>query len=187
MTADRAGPLAPGREPYRDVESLIRATHRELGRIAFGYLRNYADAEDAVQEACVKMMRCWPKVACLPSAARQRAYLIRTLINETLQICRQPYRRRELFTLEDIDPGWVPDFPGASAQPAKDELRRVWREISMMPGQRQEVVVLYAVGYEYSQVAEMLDIAPSTVGSHISLARKWLAQAADECREEGQA
>lgn len=187
MTADGAGPPVPERASYCDVESLIRATHSELGRIAFRCLRNHADAEDAVQEACVKIMRCWPKVACLPTAAKQRAYLIRTLINETLQIHRQPHRRRELFTLGDIDPGWVPDFPGASGQSAKDQLRRVWRAISMMPAERQEVVVLYAAGFEYPEVAEMLDIARSTVRSHLCLARKELPRAADECREEGQA
>jgi RNA polymerase sigma-70 factor, ECF subfamily len=187
MTSDRAGLPVPGRGSYCDVESLIRDTHRELGRIAFRYLGNYADAEDAVQQACVKVMRCWPVVASLPSAARQRAYLVRTLINETFQIRRQAYRKRELFTLESMDPGWVPDFPGASGQAAKDDLRRVWHAISSLSGESREVILLYAVGYEYREIAEKLDIAVSTVRSHISLARRRLARAADECREEGQA
>lgn len=187
MTAGQAGPPVPGPGPYCDIESLIRATHSELGRVAFGCLGNHADAEDAVQLACVKMVKCWPTVACLASAAKQRAYLMSTVINETLQIRRQAHRRRELLTLDDVDPGWIPEFPGASGQAAKDHLRRVGQAISLLPGERREVVLLYVAGYEYPEIAEMLDIAVSTVRSHISLARKRLPRATDDSREEGQA
>jgi RNA polymerase sigma-70 factor (ECF subfamily) len=187
MIADRAGPPVPGHGPYCDIESLIRAMHSELGRIAVGCLGNLPDAEDAVQLACVKMMRCWPTVACLASAAQQRAYLVRTVINEALQIHRQAHRKRELFTLEDMDPGWMPEFPGASGQAARDHLRLVGQAISELPGENREVVLLFAAGYEYREIAEMLNINVSTVRSHISSARKRLPRAADDSREEGQA
>ena len=185
MTAGRAErPMSRG-DPHRDIESLIRATHGELGRVAFRSLGKRADAEDAVQSACIKVGRCWPRVADLRTAAQQRAYLIATVTNEALQIRRQPHRQRELFVIDDIDPAWIPDFPGGRGHAAREHLRRVWQAISELPDGNRQVVSLFAAGYEYGEIAEMLDIEISTVRSHVSSARRKLPRAAGDGWEEG--
>lgn len=187
MTVDRAGPPMPGNGPHPDIESLIRAMHAELGRVAFRSLGNRADAEDAIQAACVNILRCWPKVADLQTAAQQRAYLITTVTNEALQIHRQPHRRRERSWIEGIDLPLEPHFPGGHGQTARDHLRRVWQAMSELPNGIKEVVTLFAAGYEYREIAEMLDIQISTVRSHISSARKRLPRAQGDVGEEGRA
>jgi RNA polymerase sigma-70 factor, ECF subfamily len=184
VTANPGGPLVPHDGPYRDIESLIRATHVELGRVAFRSLGNQADAEDAVQLACIKVLRCWAKVAGFATVAQQRAYLVTTVANETLQMRRQSYRRREVLAAEDAEPGWIPEFPGGHGDAASEHLRRVWQAISKLPDENREVVLLFAAGYEYREIAEMLDIAVSTVRSHISSARKRLPRATPPDREE---
>lgn len=178
MTADRA-------EPHLDIESLIRATHAELGRIAFRSLGNRADAEDAVQSACIKALRHWPKIADFQTAVQQRAYLITTVANETLQIRRQPHRQREFLVIDNVDPSWEPELPGGHGQAAREHLRRVWQAISELPDENRQVVALFAAGYEYVEIAEMLDIEVSTVRSHISTARRRLPRAAGRGGEEG--
>ena len=185
MTADQDDPLTPRNGPYRDIESLIRATHAELGRVAFRCLGNHADAEDAVQSACIKVLRCWAKVAGFMTAAQHRAYLVTTVTNETLQIRRQPHRVRESLAAADAEPGWMPEFPGGHGQAAREHLRRVCKAISALPDENREVVLLFAAGYEYREIAEMLDIAVSTVRSHISSARRRLPRAAPTGQEEG--
>lgn len=185
MTADWAGHPVPRYGPYRDIESLIRATHDELGRVAFRCLGHHADAEDAVQTACIKVLRCWPKVKRLATSAQQRAYLVKTVTNETLQIRRQPHRRRELFTVDDAEPAWMPEFPGGSGQTAREHLRLVWQAISELPDENREAVTLFAAGYEYREIAEMLDVAVSTVRSHVSSARKRLPRSDPHGWEEG--
>jgi RNA polymerase sigma-70 factor (ECF subfamily) len=192
MTADRAEPPGIQNEPHCGLESLIRATHADLGRIAYRFLGNKADAEDAIQNACIKMMHAWTKVAGLATSAQQRAYLVTTVINEALQIRRQLLRERELlaqdmFSAEQPDPRWIADFPGGSGQAAREHLRRVWKTISELPEENREVMALYAAGYEYREIAEMLDITVSTVGSHVCSARRRLRLAAGDDWEEGQA
>ena len=191
MTADWAGGPMSGKDRYLDIESLVRAVHGELGRVAFRILGHHADAEDAVQNACIKTMRSWPKVACLDTAAQQRAYLIKTVTNEALQIIRQSYRKREVCTVEGTEPGktepgWTPELPGDSGYDAKERLRRVWRDISELPAGNREVVVLFAGGYEYQEISEMLDVVVSTVRSHVNWGRKRLHRVApDDKGEEG--
>jgi RNA polymerase sigma-70 factor (ECF subfamily) len=185
MTADRAGQPASRDDPYSDVEQLIRAMHADLGAVAFRFLGNRADAEDAVQSACIKVLCCWPKVAGFATSAQQCAYLMTVVGNEALQIRRRPYRRRELLAVHDAEAGWTPEFPGGYGQAAREHLDRVWQAIGELPDENREVVLLFAAGYEYGEIAEMLDIAVSTVRSHISSARKRLPRPGTPgCEEE---
>jgi len=118
----------------------------------------------------------WQRVAGLPTARQQHAYLIRIVTNEALQILRYPHRKWEQTTSDVVEQ--------ESSQRSLDEnmhareyLRLVWIAISELPGVRREVVVLRAAGYEYEEIATQLGISISTVRSHISDARQQLSQA----------
>lgn len=81
--------------PYGDAESLFRAAHNELMRVAYALLGNRADTEDAAQDSFFKLMTAWHRVGGLPTPDEQRAYLFRIVINEALHILRYPHRRWE--------------------------------------------------------------------------------------------
>lgn len=161
--------------PYHDVEALIRATHRECGRAAFGIVRNYADAEDAIQSACIKVLEMWPKVGGFPTAGRQRAYLLRAVRNEALQVLRKRARHKEHRLDESDDPG----IPERLADLARDTkaLRIALKVIDEMPAARQRVVNYWLANHGYGEIAALLDISVSTVRSHIGNARKDLRRA----------
>jgi len=55
------------------LAALVELYATTLYRVAFSVLRNTADAEDAVQSACIKVLRCWAKVGGFTTAAQQRA------------------------------------------------------------------------------------------------------------------
>jgi len=190
MTADWTEPPVPGQAPYGDIELLIRATHHELGRVAYRCLGHEDDAKEAVQTGCIKVWRCWPKVAGLETAAQQRAYLVKTVANETLQIRRRAHRKWEFLIadetqLSEIGLGWMPELPGGNGQTAKEHLRLVWQAINELPNGCREVVALHAAGYEYQEISEMLNVSVSTARSHVSSARKRLPRPGATRREEG--
>lgn len=171
-------------EPYRDIDSLIRATHDQLTRAAFRCLGSQADAEDAVQDACVKAMRSWRRIGTLATAKEQRAYLLRIVVNETLQIRRRPYWKREFPGIEAKELGCVPGHLDDNGLAASYRLRLVWKAINELPEGRREVTTLYAAGYTYEETAAMLDLSVSTVRSHISLARQHLSETVPDDRKE---
>ena len=167
---------------YRDVESLIRATHAGLVRAAFRLLGNRADAEDAVQEGCIKVMLRWPMVGGLATARQQRAYLLTVVMREALQILRQPYRKRERPEAGAAEDARITDEAGLEAG---EQLRAVWRAIGELPVGCRDVVILFAAGYEYREIASALGVHVSTVRSHMSNARKQLPRAAPGGPEGG--
>jgi RNA polymerase sigma factor (sigma-70 family) len=162
-------------EPYGDAESLIRSVHADLARAAYGLLGHRADAEDAVQSGCFKLMTAWHRVGRLDQAEKQRAYLMRMVLNEAMQILRSPYRR-----WEDLDADAAERASSQSSLEdeiqAKQDLRVTWKAISELPGMRRDAVLLHAAGWEYPDIAARLGVTVSTVRSHISDARKQLSR-----------
>jgi RNA polymerase sigma factor (sigma-70 family) len=169
----------PPDTPYGDAGSLFRATHADLVKTAFALLGNHADTEDAAQDSFYKLIVAWDRVAGLPTAGRQRAYLFRIVINESLQILRYPHRRWERL---DVSPGEgeyvaVQESVDEKVE-AREDLRLVWKAISELPEARRDVIMLRAAGHEYGEIAAELGISQSAVRSHVSYARKQLSRTA---------
>jgi RNA polymerase sigma factor (sigma-70 family) len=165
--------MSPAQPPYHDIEALIRATYRECASAAFRIVRNHADAEDAVQSACIKVLLMWPKVSGFPTTARQRAYLHSAVRNEALQILRKRRRRKECYDLGESGDPRIPEHLAELARARKD-LGLALKVIDEMPTARRKVVKLRMARHGYGEIAAMLDISVSTVRSHISDARKHL-------------
>jgi RNA polymerase sigma-70 factor (ECF subfamily) len=162
--------------PYRDIEALIQVAHRESTSAAFRIVRNHADAEDAVQSACIKVLQMWPMVSGFPTAAKQTAYLRSTVRNEALQILRKRQRRKEYYDLDESADQRIGEHLAELARKRKD-LGLALKLIDEMPAARRKVVKLRMASRGYGEIAAMLDISVSTVRSHISNARKHLRQA----------
>lgn len=168
-------------EPYGDSGSLIRSVHADLARAAYGLLGHYADAEDAVQNGCFKLLSAWHRVGRLETAEKQGAYLMRMVLNEALQILRSPYRRWEDLGTADGGYGYAAERAGTRPAfedeiQARQDLRLVWKAISGLPAMRRDVILLRAAGWEYQDIATRLGVEVSTVRSHISEARKQLSR-----------
>jgi RNA polymerase sigma factor (sigma-70 family) len=161
--------------PYDDIETLISATHHQCGGVAYRIVRNYADAEDAVQSACIKVLEKWPEVNGFSTVGRQRAYLLRAVRNEALQILRKRKRWKEQDLGESGDPG-IPERLAELARDAK-ALRIALKVIDEMPAVRQRVVKLWLNNRGYGEIAALQNISVSTARSHISNARKHLRRA----------
>src|SRR6266536_3303629 len=160
---------------YGNAESLFRAVHADLARAAYGLLGHHADAEDAVQNGFCQLMVAWHRVGNLATPGEQRAYLIRIVLNEALQILRYPHRRWERLGVDAAKAVATRESMDDEIQ-ARDDLRLVWKAISELPRMRREVVLLRAAGYEYTEIAARLRISVSAVRSHISYAGKQLSR-----------
>jgi RNA polymerase sigma factor (sigma-70 family) len=161
--------------PYGDAESLFRAAHNELMRVAYSLLGNHADTEDAAQDSFFKLVTAWDRVGGLTTPDEQRAYLFRIVINEALHILRYPHRRWERLGVDTDQDGASLEALDEQVQ-ARADLRLLWKAIGELPRMRRDVVALRAAGYEYREIAASLGVSISTVRSHVSNARKQLSR-----------
>jgi RNA polymerase sigma factor (sigma-70 family) len=185
VTAGSTGRQMPRIEPYRDIESLVRATHDQLTGFAFRLLGNRADAQDCVQTALLNVFRKWASVGSFGTFSQQRAYLYTAVAREVLQLNRKSFRRSELLGIAVTEAGYSPDYFDEHRQKARDDLRFVWQVINELPTGCREVTILFAAGYENREIAERLNVSRSTVRSHLGTARRKLRQAVPGSREDG--
>ena len=153
--------------------ALFRATAPTLTRYAQGALRSHADAEDVVQTAALNVFRNWATVRRL-EPAQQRRYLRTAVRRQVIQEWRKRQSLREdlyadIRDITEVKDDWIVEWDGHQI-----DLVPLWRAISCLPAACQEVVSLYAAGFDYGEIAKMLGISNSAVSSHINNGRNKL-------------
>jgi len=155
---------------------LVTRHQRAMFAIARAYFASEADADDAVQEAFVKASEALDQ---LRDDARFAGWLARITVNECLATLRA---RTDKMSLADFAStvrlrprlGQVYLTP-ASLASKSEEADQLKAAIGRLPeAQRVPVMLHYAAGMTYDQVAAYLDVPYTTVVGRLHTARKAL-------------
>ena len=135
--------------------------HRQVGmvyRICFTYMKNAADAEDAVQDVFVKLMRYNP---ALESEEHEKAWLIRCAIN----VCKNMLRKKSR------QEGNIDDYHHLHSE-EENQVDQTLTAVLALPDKYKHVVYLYYYeGYDSTEIAKMLHKSASTIRSNLMRAR----------------
>lgn len=163
------------------LAALVDEYASTLYRVAFSVLRNAADAEDAVQEAFLRVLR---HRDTLGEVRDHRVWLIRIVWNIVLDRKRRAKTRPETDDIEDL--ARVLPAHGLSAEEraaAQQHHTRVLRSVQQLPGKEREVMLLSAFEELSSvEIAEVLGITESSVRSRLFRARNLLADLLQHAR-----
>lgn len=142
------------------MQSIVATYGPAVWRIALTQLRSRADAEDIYQEVFLRLIRYEPR---FESPAHQKAWLIRVTANCCKDLLKK--RHRQDLRLEDWDQ--LPEEPAGNSALylALDQLNEK---------QRLVIHLHYFENYKTEEIAEMLEMKPSTVRSTLKRARKKL-------------
>lgn len=127
-------------------------------RIALNWFRNPADAEDAAQNA---MLRLWRTDTEFQGEDHLRHWLVRVTLNECKRMSAHPWRRRTV----PLDQCPEPVF----SDPAQQTL---YQEVMELPVKyRVPLYLYYYEGYKVDEVGELLGLNASTVQTRLARAR----------------
>ncbi|WP_297870623.1 RNA polymerase sigma factor [uncultured Oscillibacter sp.] len=136
-------------------------------RIALNWFRSPADAEDAAQNA---MLRLWQTDTEFRREEHLRYWLVRTTLNECKRISGHPWRKR-MVSLENCP---EPVF----SDPARQTL---FQEVMELPMKyRLPLYLYYYEGYSVDEVGEMLRLKASTVQTRLARGRAKLRTQLEE-------
>jgi RNA polymerase sigma-70 factor (ECF subfamily) len=158
----------------RRFESLIEPHLDALYRAAFRLARKRADAEDLVQETCV---RAFLNVGQLQESQPVKAWLLRVLHN----VFVDGVRRARLAPVADLGPdvessAVSPDpTPEVSAYTTQreEQLHRAWLRLER--GHRA-LLALRAEGYTLAEIGEITGLAPDALNARLYRARQNFAR-----------
>ena len=147
-----------------------RAAERYLDmvyRIALNYFHHPQDAEDAAQEA---MLRLWRADTDFEGEEHLRHFLVRVTLNVCRDFSRSPWRKRTVPLESCREP--------AFSTPERWEL---YQAVMALPAKyRLPLYLYYFEGYAVAEVGELLGLNPSTGQTRLARARAKLKQELEE-------
>ena len=136
-------------------------------RIALNWFRNPADAEDAAQNA---MLRLWRTDTDFQGEDHLRHWLVRVALNECKRMSQHPWRKRTVSLSECPEPVF--------SDPARQTL---FQEVMALPAKyRVPLYLYYYEGYKVDEVGELLGLKPSTVQTRLARGRAKLKTQLEE-------
>ena len=130
-----------------------------LQRLAYVYLKNIHDAEDAVQDVFLAYLR---STAVFPTEEQRRAWLMTVTANRCRSLLRSPRRQTEPLSEE------LACLPAEES----DLLRAV---LALEEKYRLPIHLYYYEHYKSDEIAQLLHLAPATVRTRLARARQQLA------------
>ena len=158
-----------------DLDEWLRRDYPTAYRTACLVLRDPVEAQDAVQEA---FLRVWRFRDAVPAGEARRAWLYRVVVNA----CVSRLRSERVRTGKDGGPDALAGLPDRELRP-EDVVERsalagdVLAALARLPeALRVPVVLRYYVGLSEKEIAVAIDRRPGTVKSRLYDARQRLAQ-----------
>ena len=173
-----SGVLGGDREMF---EVIVRRYNTRLYHVGMAYLRNHAQAEDAMQNTYLK---AFLNLERFRGNAAFATWLTRIMINE----CLMALRTRKRFVMENIDEGYERLAHESFAAPAVDPLHNqdlkavLEQAIQMLPCAHRAVYLLREVQQlSTAETADCLGISPENVKVSLHRARNGLKAELIKC------
>jgi RNA polymerase sigma-70 factor (ECF subfamily) len=169
--AQAEGRHAEARDRYAE---LVGRHQRRAARIAYHYLRQPADVDEAVQDAFVK---AYSHLATFREELPFEVWFTRILINGCLDRIKARTRRERWMTSMPDGPGGERDFaertPGHGPSPedqllARERRQRLAESIARLPDRQRSVFMLsHYEGHTSREVSALTGLNESTVRVHL--------------------
>ena len=165
------------------IAALVDEYAGTLYRVAYSVLRNTADAEDAVQETYLRVLRHRDS---LSEIRDPRVRLVRIVWNVVLDRKRRAKTRPETDDIADL----ARQLP-ATGLSAEDRVasaqhhEHVLRAVEQLPDKEQRVLILSAFEELSSvEIAQVLGTTESTIRSRLFRARNLLSKSLKQTKEQ---
>lgn len=167
-------PIAQTVDKSQTIAQLVAEYSTTLYRVAFSVTRNAAEAEDAVQETFLRVLR---HESQLDEVRDYRVWLVRIVWNIVLDRKRRAKTRPENEDIADHARALPSNERGADATViSNQEQARILALIDRLPRREREALLLSAVQeLTTGEIAAMLGTTESSIRSRIFRARRELA------------
>lgn len=165
-------------ESSEAITALVEEYSTTLYRVAYSVTRNAAEAEDAVQETFLRVLRHRDK---LGEIRDHRVWLVRIVWNVVLDKKRRSKTKPETDDIADhVRTLKAIDFGADENAISSQQYRRILSLIDQLPRKEREAILLSAIEeLSTAQMAVVLGTTESSVRSRIFRARRALSELLD--------
>jgi RNA polymerase sigma factor (sigma-70 family) len=165
------------RAPLPSFEQVVAEHGALIARIAMSYEADPALREDLVQQI---FLAVWQALPTFRAGSSLRTFIARIAQNRAISYVAKQVRQPAVAELDDRIEAEDPD-PEQTAMRASDR-RALLEATRKLPLPQRQVIVLVLEGFDYSEIAEMLDIAPNALALRLSRAKANLKSLLERAR-----
>lgn len=144
---------------HKRVENAVKKYSQTVFKIAYTYTKNICDAEDIVQEVFVSLYKNIWKIS---SEEHIKAWLIRVTINKSKNFMKSNWVSKRTEMPDDLI--YLP----------KEQREVLDAVLSLDEKYRIPIHLMYYEGYSIHEIAEIMKMNPSTVGTRLKRGRELL-------------
>lgn len=148
-------------ELNENVHNAVSKYSHGIIRVAFTYVKNIADAEDIAQDTFLAYLNKKPE---FESEEHEKAWLIRVAINKSKNLLKTSWLKNRRQLVEDLS--YLPE----------EESDILYSVLSLDKKYRVPIHLYYYEGYSINEIAEILSVKSSTVGTWLDRGRKILKE-----------
>jgi RNA polymerase sigma factor (sigma-70 family) len=168
MTSDDGLALQAAKSDTRAFEAIYKRYHQDLYRFCLAIVGNPQDAQDALQNAMVKVLRA------LPGEKREiqlKPWLYRIAHNESVEVLR---RRRDN---DELKPEQAAVIGVAEAAEARERLRALLADLEQLPDRQRAALVMRELsGLSFDEIGTAFDSSAAVARQTLYEARLSLRQ-----------
>ena len=155
------------------VKDLFKKYEQIMYRKAYGILQNATDAEDAVQNAMVKVIDYLEKIRKIDDSKIQ--YYLTVITKHTAyDMLRRKIRKPDRYFIEELDETEA-DYSVEDAVLLKMDLETLGIMMKRLPEQEYDILFMnFSMGFSPTEIAEQLDISSNTARQRIHRAKQKL-------------
>ncbi len=164
-------------ENETSFEALFLKHYETVFRVLYRMLGDRAEAEDMAQRVFLKLYRNIDRIGGQKGETNYAGWLYRVAVNEGYNALRSRQRRSawherfgRLWSITDAPPD-----PARLAE-SRDTQVQVRRILAEMKPRDAKLLLLRHAGLSYKELAEALDIEPSSVGPMLTQAKRTFAK-----------
>ncbi len=178
--------------------SLVEMHQDFVYNLAYRILQNYEEADDATQEAFVKI---WQALPNFRGESKFTTWMYRVVHNLCLNRLRSAKSGPQTISVEfnwddEGDEGEREILANVAGDPAEDDpamrfdsaerRKTIWREVDALPGKYRAIITLYySQELSYEEIAATLDVPVGTVKTHLFRAKAMLRGKLNDLNDQG--
>jgi len=151
----------------QEFQIKVYPLRNKLFRFARRILDHTEDAEDIVQESFIKLWKRREKLDEYRSVEALAMIMVKNLCLDKIKT------RRYLFEDMEDHRRFLENLPAETKVDHADLIRGIHQAIKLLPGQQQMIIHLRDIeGYEFEQIAEIVEMNENAIRVALSRARK---------------
>jgi RNA polymerase sigma factor (sigma-70 family) len=143
---------------YKDFVAVIQENERLVHKVCSIYATEQEDRKDLFQEIILQAWLSFPK---FKNASKVSTWLYRVALNTAIN-----HKRREQKLPKTADYDGLYEISD-TADPFDEEYKILQQLISELPTLEKALVILYLEDRSYQEIAEIMGISPSNVGTKL--------------------